>query len=664
MVPPVRGWVVFFSTLVLLAGLGGCRQAAEPEKEPVIDAPSYTSRIRPILLDRCFPCHSPLDSGSSWDLDLSAPKIRADFQFDLHPPISISEEEKSDLLKWLQAAQPIDDHWAHRPPQPLNEDLTTYLAAFAPAVESEPDSSDNSYFEWSAEPTLLTPNSAPLLLAGDYLGTADHTSYLRQAPDTTAARAERVAWQTFGLQAECARCHQHPTEPFSPQQKSHLHNLFATGYAQTGDHPLSPPTLVRFQPPVPELEPTLEALREHREAAGPSYQEWLYQPDRALEVPDAVAFYNFEQSPLRNTALGAPVPRGGVVARPFNAAVGRYGKGLYLTENERFSLPKILTLADLNGPGFTFSAWVPLPADPLEHHTILQIGQDRDPGLTLRLADGKIHVEIVRYWPGNAFAVSARSPATPPGGFAHLALSYNGGNQATDLNLFLNGRPLPLAIHHNTLRGPAFLPDHIQWHLGGPSSTAWVLDQVAIHNRPLQPVEVQHLYNGAQLPASEPAFDYYLRALDPRFRQLERRATRLAIPRITSIPVMEPRSPRTGAAPVPLAAALSAPDRSRFVDTLVEADLFLLARATANFWWQKQTGVALAPRGLGYGSPFPETAGLLDHLAHFLIENDWDEGALARELKETGHSPEKLALPVERPPVCPRPRLMKPNRRR
>lgn len=112
----------------------------------LVGAPSYNREVRPILSENCFACHGPDEAAIEADLrldrreDALAPldargtraivpgdveaselwfRINAEFDDELMPPpdshLSLSEEEKDILRRWIEAGAEYEPHWAFTP---------------------------------------------------------------------------------------------------------------------------------------------------------------------------------------------------------------------------------------------------------------------------------------------------------------------------------------------------------------------------------------------------------------------------------------------------------------------------------------------------------------------------------------------------------------------
>ena len=114
--------------------------AASAGDDPV----SFGQEVRPLLADRCFPCHGPdaatreadlrldlrasavADRDGSRAIDTRAPAdsellIRVRDDLDPMPPAPdhapLSEEEAALLERWISEGAPYDEHWAYRAPE-------------------------------------------------------------------------------------------------------------------------------------------------------------------------------------------------------------------------------------------------------------------------------------------------------------------------------------------------------------------------------------------------------------------------------------------------------------------------------------------------------------------------------------------------------------------
>jgi len=109
------------------------------------DPVSFSQEVRPLLADRCFPCHGPdaatreadlrldlrvsavADRDGSRVIDTREPAdsellIRVRDDLDPMPPgpdhAPLSGEEAALLERWISEGAPYEEHWAYRPPAP------------------------------------------------------------------------------------------------------------------------------------------------------------------------------------------------------------------------------------------------------------------------------------------------------------------------------------------------------------------------------------------------------------------------------------------------------------------------------------------------------------------------------------------------------------------
>ncbi len=104
-------------------------------------APDFAREVRPLLAERCFPCHGPDEATREAELrldtiegahaafvpgDLDASeawaRIRSEFEFEQMPPpdshvAPLDEEEQALLRSWIEAGAPWRTHWSFTPPR-------------------------------------------------------------------------------------------------------------------------------------------------------------------------------------------------------------------------------------------------------------------------------------------------------------------------------------------------------------------------------------------------------------------------------------------------------------------------------------------------------------------------------------------------------------------
>jgi hypothetical protein len=486
----------------------------------------------------------------------------------------------------------------------------------------------------------------------------------------------------------CARCHDHKYDPIS-QKEFYQFLAFFSALNEKGvytEQRGNVPPLVRVPsaPQQQELQrleravadaekarldaekglPARQALWEQEQQAGPPPAE---SRDWALRAPLDGSRYG--EGPAGET-IEARFP-GQAKAQPTWSA-GPIEKALKL-DGQADSCVELSRGVSLDRTdGFSYGGWVKPDGDG----AVLSKMDDGKAfrGYDLLIQDGKVEVHLVHAWPGDAVKVRSKEPL-PRDVFTHVLVTHDGSGKAAGVQLYVGGRPVPVEVQADTLRGSLVTDQPLR--IGRRSASSPFKGELAdlrIYRRTLSeadvaalaavPMKVLARMGSARRSGEQQArlarlfretVDRPLREADARLAALRKQRTDLE----TSLPtvmVMEDMAvsrptfvlkrgqydlpdetqkvdPAVPGCLNPMPAG-SPPNRLGLARWLADRDNPLTARVFANRIWEQHFGMGLVKTAENFGlqSQPPSHPALLDWLAAEFIRSGWDVKALHRQI--------------------------------
>src|SRR5690606_17492335 len=71
---------------------------------------------------------------------------------------------------------------------------------------------------------------------------------------------------------------------------------------------------------------------------------------------------------------------------------------------------------------------------------------------TIVMDDFRLKVHLIDTWPANSLAVTTKTPV-PRESWCHIAVSYDGSRKGEGIQVWLDGRPLPVDIEQSNFSG-------------------------------------------------------------------------------------------------------------------------------------------------------------------------------------------------------------------
>jgi hypothetical protein len=481
----------------------------------------------------------------------------------------------------------------------------------------------------------------------------------------------------------CARCHDHKYDPIL-QKEYYQISAFFDNIDEAGLYSF-------FTQSVPT--PTLLLTDEETKATIAELDKRIAQNLHALEATRRTAHSSRAPTSERNTQseddshAGSLQYKGitGCIAHlDFEAAAGganesvpgRVGKAVRLTGDDGIGT-KVGNFHRYEP--FSVALWLNTPDEKqraVVFHRSRAWTDAASRGYQLLIEDGRLSASLIHFWPGNAIRVRTRERIVT-GEWLHVAMTYDGSNQAAGLKIFVNGTEADCDVVRDNLykniTGGGGDNITIGERFRDRGFTGGLVDEFRVFNRRLTPIEVAQLYDGKsleellavdedKLTAEQRRLlrEYYLETADADFQaQLaelqklrEQRCklydglSEIMVMRETAEPhptyllkrgAYDAQSERVGPeTPTVLPPFPSDQPRNRLglARWLTSPDHPLTARVAVNRFWQTVFGRGLVstPEDFGsQGSP-PTHPELLDWLGRDFIDNGWNVKRLIKQM--------------------------------
>jgi mono/diheme cytochrome c family protein len=290
-------------------------------------------------------------------------------------------------------------------------------------------------------------------IADEYLAT-----YARDRVETTS----RV-W--LGLTTGCASCHDHKFDPISQKDFYQLSAFFRNNPmsaldGNSAEHP--PNLLIPKAEDVPRMEELARLLPLKEQALKDAEKQEAEQIKAALATPAAAAASLPEAPVDMLLALAAAEGSGGTADFTLNGQRAKttfggnyqwimHGPVPALAPGENFSAE----LGDFanypNTQAFSHGAWV--RGENLTGALLSRIDATHSlAGWDLWFENNTFGTHLIHQWPDNAIKVLSTTKL-PPNEWCHVLVTYDGSSKAAGVQLYLNGKSVPVKVHSDSLTG-------------------------------------------------------------------------------------------------------------------------------------------------------------------------------------------------------------------
>ncbi len=541
---------------------------------------------------------------------------------------------------------------------------------------------------------LLPAASVDQLVATGYIRANVSTNEGGTIPEevqvnNTRDRTEAFGAAFLGLTVGCSACHDHKFDPTSQKDFYSLSAFFNNTAEKSWDENIQdPPPVLRLPgaDKLPELEAAIAArhdpaakyenLRNHVEeeflAASPKPQ-----PVSPEELKVRFRFDEGQGDAVKNSAPGANPTSFTVDTNPLV-----WGEDAWLWPSMRMDINSRLTLPEQGDfestQAFSLGFWTMARLKTANIDTgtgsiVSRMGgseRNSHRGWDIFCDGGKFVIHIIHNWPQNAIRVESEPFAR--GQWRHVGFTYDGSMKAAGVKLYVDGKPVPLKVTHDSLQPGQTIRTDARLEIGRRDDEEPLREtrfqDLRLYARALSSEE------HSRLPFEDVAAEIIAREPDPkkwtpdeRFTVLDRwflgskheEAARLrgdlaridgeiarlgdggtptlvaqerptpATANVLNRGVYSARKYRVSAATpafLPPMAAGEPMNRLGLAQWLLQADQPLLARVTVNRMWQEifGTGIVETTDDFGIMGTRPSNQELLDWLAVDFRENGWD----------------------------------------
>lgn len=378
----------------------------------------------------------------------------------------------------------------------------------------------------------------------------------------TRDRTETTAQVWMGLTAGCSVCHDHKFDPISQREFYEMAAFFNNTTQNTMDGNIkdTPPTVPvalpedrgREQAVKSEIAELTAKVAERRGAATAEFAAWLAQqgagsPSVAV-VPAGLEFHAplaDGASPTVHAFAKNPANPNDTTLQPVDATLPHPAATIpgHLATNAFLSEPG-KTVVEFPAAGnfgpqqaFTVSIWAKItPGTPTG--AIVARMNDSDGtyrGWELSYEGDRLSCHLIHTWPENAIKAVSRVPV-PINDWHHYSLTYDGSGSGAGVSLLVDGQPLPIDFHRNSLKDTiqTDVPTKLaQRHVSSPLANVGLQD-LRLFARALPPAEISQLVASSRAeylaksgaaaqpgPARDELYQYWLKAIDPASTRMQ-----------------------------------------------------------------------------------------------------------------------------------------------
>jgi len=487
-------------------------------------------------------------------------------------------------------------------------------------------------------------------------------------------RVKTMATVWLGMTMDCARCHDHKYDPISQEEFYQLFAFF-NSVKETGLKRMygnSPPLL---KVPDSDFIARLKKLREEVATADKEFNKMKPELEASHAKWEKTVLSHLPELPVKGMVEHFNMEKPINMEKPSQAGKPDLQKGLFGNAAQFDGDAALETGSKIDferTDSFSYGAWMKLTSG--SPACLISKNDDVNSlrGFDLMMRKGKAVVHLIHKWNSDAIQVMTKSSITT-GRWQHVMVTYDGSGKASGINIYLDGKPQPLDIRYDDLRGTIKTTEPLR--IGRRSTSAafyGMIDEVRIYNRELPAEEVYQLASSQLLRAlvsipaekrtakqKETLHKFYItEQAAPKFQtaysnrnKLRGQLSKLQSSIPTAMVMQELPKPREtflllrgqydehgNKVNVDVPASMSpmpkeAPkNRLGLAKWLVNRSHPLTARVTVNRFWQHcfGTGIVKTAGDLGSQGEWPSHPDLLDWLAVEFMESGWDVKHLHR----------------------------------
>lgn len=311
----------------------------------------------------------------------------------------------------------------------------------------------------------------------------------------------------MGITMECAQCHDHKYDPISQTEYyqffAYFNNTTDPGM-QTRKGNQSPVVNV-----VDELRKTQLAalhdaietatteLQRYKRSAEPEFVDWAAiqtaklaeSTNTSLELPGLQHWFplnDTNKKQLHNEVTGAIAT---LETGKYQTGDREGSKTLKLNGNTQFACTVDAPELKYNEP-FSFAAWIKYDGKSGGAVFSRMDVPNSYRGYDMWIQGANIGTHIVHSWPDNALKVVSKD-SLKSNTWQHVVISYDGGQKAAGVKIYIDGKLSPNAVEANTLSGT--LETNVPFKIGSRSTGAnWKgeVDDIRIYDHALSETEV------------------------------------------------------------------------------------------------------------------------------------------------------------------------------
>lgn len=500
-----------------------------------------------------------------------------------------------------------------------------------------------------------------------------------------ADRTNTMGKAFLGLSLECARCHDHKFDPVSQKEYYQLFAFFNQteewGHAVYGPDQTPGPALLLSDE---ETDKQISFLQELETRRQDSLDSWLTAySNQEVPSPEQIAS-TIRQARVSHLAFDQVQEKDGTFFTPDLQQIGKQaalnrpliqpgikGDAFFVTDYNSGKFPKEVGWFDRTDP-FSIDLWL-YPDTIYEQASIFTHCEDRRlgfKGYSLHLRDNHLLLIMAHSWPQNAIQLVSKSPLAVKQ-WSEVSITYDGSSKAAAWTFYLNGQEMEVEtevdhlykgilfeynIHTYGFKGLQFGYRNklIPFKKGG-------LDEISVYNRALTALEVAFLHQQtlgkSGFPQATPAMvqqhlAYHQKGSREKRNRLHQTRQDLTslMNQIPEIMVMgdtayerpthvlergsyeQPGEIVQAGVPEFLMAFPDSSPRNRLglAQWIFHPNHPLTARVFVNRIWHLHFGRGIVETSEDFGNQasLPSHPELLDYLADWFVQSNWDVKAL------------------------------------